>query len=101
MAHSMKGAVALLRRARKEVADILATEGYFKPSVEGRSTRRRFPVVVAGARTTIASVEIGFTGGGRDEGAAGASTPSGAGPAGRPALPAGRLAPPSSSCSTA
>ena len=30
------GRVALLRRARKEIASLLATEGYFTPSVEGR-----------------------------------------------------------------
>ena len=30
-----EGRVALLRRARKEIASLLATEGYFTPSVEG------------------------------------------------------------------
>ena len=58
------GRVALLRRARKELADILATEGYFKPSVEGRETPGGgFAVVVdPGPRTTIADVELHFSG---------------------------------------
>lgn len=58
------GRVALLRRARKEVADILATEGHFKPSVEGRETPGGgFAVVVdPGPRTTIADVELHFSG---------------------------------------
>ena len=29
------GRVALLRRARKEIGEILATEGYFSPAIEG------------------------------------------------------------------
>ena len=58
------GRVALLRRARKELADILATEGYFKPSVEGRETPGGgFAIVVdPGPRTTIADVELHFSG---------------------------------------
>ncbi len=55
--------VAVLRRARKEIAEILATEGYFKPSVEGRETPGGFAIVVEpGPRTTIADVELHFGG---------------------------------------
>lgn len=55
--------VAVLRRARKEIAEILATEGYFKPSVEGRETPGGFAIVVEpGPRTTIAEVELHFGG---------------------------------------
>lgn len=58
------GRVALLRRARKEIAGILATEGYFTPSVEGRDAADGgFAIVVdPGRRTTIAGVELHFHG---------------------------------------
>ncbi len=58
------GRVALLRRARKEIASLLATEGYFTPSVEGRDAADDdFAIVVEpGRRTTIAGVELHFRG---------------------------------------
>jgi len=54
---------AIVQRARGEIADLLATEGYFEPKVmrEGRE----LPVVLkvdAGPRTTIASVSLAFQG---------------------------------------
>ena len=58
------GRVALLRRARKEIASLLATEGYFTPSVEGRDAADDdFAIVVEpGRRTTITGVELHFRG---------------------------------------
>ena len=65
------GRVALLRRARKEIGDILATEGYFSPGIEGEAgSDGGYRIVVKpGQRTRIARVEIGVTGDlARDEG---------------------------------
>ncbi len=65
------GRIALLRRARKEIGEILATEGYFSPAIEGEDgDDGDFRIVVKpGRRTTIASVELRFAGDlGRDEG---------------------------------
>lgn len=65
------GRVALLRRARKEIGEILATEGYFSPSIEGEpgpDGSYRI-VVLPGQRTRIGRVEIGVVGDlARDEG---------------------------------
>lgn len=65
------GRIALLRRARKEIGEILATEGYFSPAIEGEGgDDGGFRIVVSpGRRTTIASVELNFAGDlARDEG---------------------------------
>lgn len=65
------GRVALLRRARKEIAEILATEGYFSPAIEGEDgADDGFRVVVTpGPRTTVSRVELRFSGDlARDEG---------------------------------
>ena len=65
------GRVALLRRARKEIGEILATEGYFSPAIEGEDGGDpTFRIVVTpGVRTTIASVQLDFSGDlTRDEG---------------------------------
>lgn len=55
---------AMTRRARREIADLLATEGYFSPRIR---FNRDDPVswvltVEPGPRTEIAAVEIVFTG---------------------------------------
>ena len=66
------GRVAVLRRARKEIGDILATEGYFSPAIEGEEGGNGgFRIAVTpGPRTTITAVELRFTGDlARDEGA--------------------------------
>lgn len=53
---------ALVRRTRKEVADLLATEGYFSPEITlDRGERWRLSVD-PGPRTTVAAVELGFEG---------------------------------------
>lgn len=64
------GRVALLRRARKEVEEILATEGYFSASIEGDEADDDFRIVVTpGVRSTISSVRLDFAGDlSRDEG---------------------------------
>ena len=56
--------VAMTRRARREVAGLLATEGYFTPSVRfDRSDPQNWLLQVdPGPRTTIAGLEILFTG---------------------------------------
>ena len=58
------GRVALMRRARKEIGEILATEGYFSPGIEGEDgDGGNFRIVVSpGRRTVIGSVELRFTG---------------------------------------
>ncbi len=55
---------ALVRRTRREVADLLATEGYFDPQVSlRRAGDAPWQLTVApGERARIASREIGFTG---------------------------------------
>ena len=56
--------VALMRRARKEISEMLATEGYFSPTIERQDLEEgRFAVVVnPGVRTNISSVDLRFTG---------------------------------------
>lgn len=58
------GRVALLRRARKEIGEMLATEGYFSPAIEGaEGDGGGFRIVVTpGRRTTISSVDLRFSG---------------------------------------
>jgi translocation and assembly module TamA len=55
---------ALVQRARREIADLLATEGYFAPQVrrEGEGMPIRL-VVEPGQRTRIEAVSIRFEGG--------------------------------------
>jgi len=55
---------AMVRRARREVADLLATEGYFSPRIRfDRSDARRWVLQVEpGERTEIAAVDIEFEG---------------------------------------
>jgi hypothetical protein len=77
--------------------------GLFQAVGRGRRPGRRIPIVVEpGPRTTIASVEIGFTGDGRDEGDRAAARRPRAPGICRSASPSGRPTgtPPSSSCST-
>lgn len=55
--------VAVTRRARREVADLLATEGYFSPSVRLEEADNGFRLVVEpGRRAEISSVGIEFSG---------------------------------------
>ncbi|MBN8283212.1 MAG: outer membrane protein assembly factor [Zoogloea sp.] len=58
------GRIALMRRARKEIREMLATEGYFSPTIERRDLEngRLLVVVTPGARTHISSVDLRFTG---------------------------------------
>ena len=58
------GRVALMRRARKEIREILATEGYFSPTIERKDLEdgRLLVVVTPGGRTHISSVDLRFTG---------------------------------------
>ncbi len=58
------GRIALLRRARKEIAEMLATEGYFSPAIEGEEgDGGGFRIIVTpGRRTTIARVDLHFVG---------------------------------------
>lgn len=55
---------AMARRARREVGDLLATEGYFTPTVRiDRSEAGRWVIKVdPGPRTTIAEVTVDFDG---------------------------------------
>jgi translocation and assembly module TamA len=55
---------AMVRRARREVGDLLATEGYFTPTVRiDRSEAGRWVIKVdPGPRTTIAEVTVDFDG---------------------------------------
>jgi translocation and assembly module TamA len=56
--------IALMRRTRREVAELLATEGYFSPQIElERTTRERWAlVVVPGERAHVTEVELAFEG---------------------------------------
>lgn len=56
--------VAMTRRARREVAELLATEGYFSPRIRfDREDPANWVLAVEpGPRTEIAAVEIDFTG---------------------------------------
>lgn len=55
---------AMARRARREIGDLLATEGYFTPTVRiDRSEAGRWVIKVdPGPRTTIAEVTVDFDG---------------------------------------
>ena len=55
---------ALVRRARREVADLLATEGYFSPKIQvDRSDAAHWRLVVdPGQRTVVTEVDIQFQG---------------------------------------
>ena len=61
---SMGDRIALLRRTRNEVIDLLATEGYFTPAIDfERASRTRWTLNVdPGPRTRVASVVIEFEG---------------------------------------
>ena len=56
--------VALLRRTRREVADLLATEGYFSPAIRiDRTDSANWRLLVEpGKRATVVAVEIRFQG---------------------------------------
>ena len=56
--------VAMTRRARREIADLLATEGYFSPRIRfNRDDPANWVLEVEpGLRTEIAAVDIAFTG---------------------------------------
>lgn len=56
---------ALARRTRREVADLLATEGYFSPTIRlDRSEAPRWRLIVEpGTRAVIGGVDIAFEGG--------------------------------------
>ena len=56
--------VAMTRRARREIADLLATEGFFSPRIRfNRDDPANWVLEVEpGLRTEIAAVEIAFTG---------------------------------------
>lgn len=58
------GRVALLRRARKAIGELLATEGYFTPAVEGETAPDgAYRIVVTpGPRTQISRVDLIFSG---------------------------------------
>lgn len=58
------GRVALMRRARKEIREILATEGYFSPAIERQDLdgERLRVVVTPGRRTSIAALDLRFAG---------------------------------------
>ncbi|HMZ77801.1 MAG TPA: BamA/TamA family outer membrane protein [Rhodocyclaceae bacterium] len=58
------GRIALLRRARKEIGDLLATEGYFSPAVTGEAvTGGNFRILVTpGPRTLVNQVDLRFHG---------------------------------------
>ncbi len=55
---------AMIRRARREIADLLATEGHFSPRIRiDRSEAARWVVEVEpGPRTEVAAVDIAFEG---------------------------------------
>lgn len=55
--------IAVTRRARREVADLLATEGYFSPTVKLEAADAGFRLVVEpGQRAEISTVDIKFAG---------------------------------------
>ena len=56
--------VAMTRRARREIADLLATEGYFSPRIRfNRDDPANWVLEVEpGQRTAVAEVDIAFTG---------------------------------------
>lgn len=58
------GRVALMRRARKEIREILATEGYFSPAIERQDLdgERLRVVVTPGRRTSISALDLRFSG---------------------------------------
>ncbi|MDD2990552.1 MAG: autotransporter assembly complex protein TamA [Zoogloea sp.] len=58
------GRVALMRRARKEIREILATEGYFSPAIERQDLEgeRLRVVVTPGRRTSISALDLRFAG---------------------------------------
>lgn len=58
------GRVALMRRARKEIREILATEGYFSPAIERQDLEgeRLRVVVTPGRRTSISALDLRFIG---------------------------------------
>lgn len=58
------GRVALMRRARKEIREILATEGYFSPAIERQDLEgeRLRVVVTPGRRTSISALDLRFVG---------------------------------------
>ncbi|MDR1855020.1 MAG: BamA/TamA family outer membrane protein [Azoarcus sp.] len=55
---------ALVRRARAEISDLLATEGYFSPTVRiDRDDATRWKLIVTpGERVTVTAVDISFVG---------------------------------------
>ncbi|MDP1526314.1 MAG: BamA/TamA family outer membrane protein [Rhodocyclaceae bacterium] len=54
---------ALIGRTRIEIADLLATEGYFSPRIDLHPEADGLRIAVTpGRRTTVATVEIGFRG---------------------------------------
>lgn len=55
---------ALIRRTRREVTDLLATEGYFSPEIDiDQQDRERWRLqVVPGARTVVREVTLSFEG---------------------------------------
>jgi len=58
------GRIALMRRARKEIREILATEGYFSPAIERQDLdgERLRVVVTPGRRTSISALDLRFAG---------------------------------------
>ncbi len=59
------GRQALIVRARAEIAELLATEGYFSPEIEWRELAAAEPaaiVVTPGAQTRVTRVDIEFAG---------------------------------------
>lgn len=62
--HDIGAQIALMRRARKEIQEILATEGYFSPTIERQALEggRMRVVVTPGRRTTISAVDLRFSG---------------------------------------
>ncbi len=58
---------ALLRRLRHDIAELAATEGYFSPTVDGRSSSGEFGELIVisvapGPRSRVMAVEIEFRG---------------------------------------
>lgn len=56
--------IALIRRARRDIAGLLATEGHFTPAIDfERESAERWRIVVdPGPRATVAAVDIAFEG---------------------------------------